>query len=330
MITWNDLARAFLPEATGGDPVDGVFKKCLGRAVLRLRQRWPGRPVRADRRCRRTPTDGSRWSAGADLDPGCGRFAADVCAPPTCGSPPPGGPTRQPWRCCAQSSPAGVLDRINAPTLLIQGEADSCSRCPRRTPTPAASRPTAPRCGWPGSPAATTAARDRTRTRTGSGPHRAVARPLRRTATATRRRPASPTPGSPASTPVDTGWRPPATRYRGLPGSRRQRRRSTCRSLAGPPRWSPTRQAATRPRSRRCRSPAARPRSSTVWSAEIPGQHAAFTSAPLTDPVDVVGAPTVRLRAASPTGEAVLFVKLYDVDPAGSATLPPGWSRRCG
>ena len=27
MITWNDLSRAFLPEATGRDPADGVFKK---------------------------------------------------------------------------------------------------------------------------------------------------------------------------------------------------------------------------------------------------------------------------------------------------------------
>ncbi|MBQ1067881.1 ABC transporter ATP-binding protein, partial [Micromonospora sp. D75] len=30
------------------------------------------------------------------------------------------------------------------------------------------------------------------------------------------------------------------------------------------------------------------------------------------------------IRAASPTGEAVLFVKLYDVDPQGTATLPSG------
>jgi len=27
MITWNDLARSFLPESTGGDPTTGVFKK---------------------------------------------------------------------------------------------------------------------------------------------------------------------------------------------------------------------------------------------------------------------------------------------------------------
>jgi ABC-2 type transport system ATP-binding protein len=57
---------------------------------------------------------------------------------------------------------------------------------------------------------------------------------------------------------------------------------------------------------------------------DVPGQHARFTSGPLPQPVDVVGAPVVRLRAASPTGEAVLFVKLYDVDAAGVATLAGG------
>jgi ABC-2 type transport system ATP-binding protein len=40
--------------------------------------------------------------------------------------------------------------------------------------------------------------------------------------------------------------------------------------------------------------------------------------------VDVVGAPTVQIKAASPTGQAVLFVKLYDVDPQNGATLPDG------
>ncbi len=38
----------------------------------------------------------------------------------------------------------------------------------------------------------------------------------------------------------------------------------------------------------------------------------------------MVGAPTVSIRAASPTGEAVLFVKLYDVDEDGVATLSSG------
>ena len=59
-------------------------------------------------------------------------------------------------------------------------------------------------------------------------------------------------------------------------------------------------------------------------TVEISGQHADFESAPLASAVTVVGAPTVQIRAASPTGQAVLFVKLYDVDPQNGATLPDG------
>ncbi|CCH86230.1 ABC-type multidrug transport system, ATPase component [Modestobacter italicus] len=57
---------------------------------------------------------------------------------------------------------------------------------------------------------------------------------------------------------------------------------------------------------------------------EIPGQYAAFDSAELTDAVDVVGAPTVTLQVAAPAGTATLFAKLYDVGPDGSLTLPSG------
>src|SRR5439155_8351695 len=57
---------------------------------------------------------------------------------------------------------------------------------------------------------------------------------------------------------------------------------------------------------------------------EVPGQHADFYSEPLPSTVDVVGAPAVSIRAASPLGEAVLFVKLYDVDEHGQNTLPDG------
>src|SRR5262249_59005526 len=57
---------------------------------------------------------------------------------------------------------------------------------------------------------------------------------------------------------------------------------------------------------------------------DVPGQHADFVSPPLAATVDVVGAPTVQVRAASPTGEAVLFVKLYDVDPKSRPALPEG------
>jgi ABC-2 type transport system ATP-binding protein len=57
---------------------------------------------------------------------------------------------------------------------------------------------------------------------------------------------------------------------------------------------------------------------------DIPGQEVSYESAPLTEPVDVTGAPTVRIRAAARSGTAVLFVKLYDVAPGGSVELPGG------
>ncbi|HIV57016.1 MAG TPA: alpha/beta fold hydrolase [Candidatus Stackebrandtia faecavium] len=58
---------------------------------------------------------------------------------------------------------------------------------------------------------------------------------------------------------------------------------------------------------------------------EVPGQFGATDYAVSGDePVDIVGAPTVKLKAASKTGEATLFVKLYDVGSDGSQTLPNG------
>jgi ABC-2 type transport system ATP-binding protein len=57
---------------------------------------------------------------------------------------------------------------------------------------------------------------------------------------------------------------------------------------------------------------------------EIPGQFAAFQSEPLVDAVEVVGASTIDLAVAAPGGSATLFAKLYDVGPDGTATLPAG------
>ncbi|MFD0369175.1 CocE/NonD family hydrolase [Streptomyces sp. NPDC127114] len=65
---------------------------------------------------------------------------------------------------------------------------------------------------------------------------------------------------------------------------------------------------------------------------DTPGTYAAWTSGPLSEPVDVVGAPKARLRVESPRTEAVqdsgdaadklvLFAKVYDVAPDGTKTL---------
>jgi ABC-2 type transport system ATP-binding protein len=59
-------------------------------------------------------------------------------------------------------------------------------------------------------------------------------------------------------------------------------------------------------------------------AVEIPGQFAAFGSRPLAAAVEVVGAPSIDLAVTSSTGRATLFAKLYDVGPDGSMTLPSG------
>ncbi len=56
-------------------------------------------------------------------------------------------------------------------------------------------------------------------------------------------------------------------------------------------------------------------------AVDMPGQSAAFVSAPLRGPLQVTGAPTVRIRVRG-TAQVTLFAKVYDIDRAGNATLP--------
>ena len=63
-------------------------------------------------------------SASADDPTVCGRFAEDVCDAYGA-SAATGVPTPEILDLLAASSPASVLDRIEAPTLLLQGQADS-------------------------------------------------------------------------------------------------------------------------------------------------------------------------------------------------------------
>ncbi|WP_182347207.1 alpha/beta fold hydrolase [Tomitella gaofuii] len=68
-----------------------------------------------------------------------------------------------------------------------------------------------------------------------------------------------------------------------------------------------------------------------VPTAELPGSAAAWTTAPAQAPVDIVGGPTLRLTVAterpldgSVEDSAVVFAKLYDVAPDGTAMLIDG------
>lgn len=68
--------------------------------------------------------------------------------------------------------------------------------------------------------------------------------------------------------------------------------------------------------------PDVRPGADTA-QVNIPGTVATWTSAPMAAPLNVVGAPELVVRVAAP-GEAVVFARLYDVAPDGTATLING------
>jgi ABC-2 type transport system ATP-binding protein len=307
-ITWNDLATAFLPEATGAGPQQGVFKK--GWAGLFFgRGGAPSASEPASERSARAPEA---------ADPACGRFALDLCqaylSVATTGKASP-----DQVALLRRSSPATVLNRITAPTLLIQGEADSLfplseadanARGISATGTPV-------RVAWytggHDGGQGPQADQDRLRFLTvqwldhyllgqGSSPGRSFTY--------------SRISGIDARTegPLSLGYS--VTGYPGLAGQA-----TTTVSVIGPP------------------QPAVNPPNGTPGALsslpgvggglaglarDVPGQHADFSSSPLESTVDVVGAPVVRVRAASPTGEAVLFVKLYDIDPKSGPTLPDG------
>ncbi|HEX6500679.1 MAG TPA: alpha/beta fold hydrolase [Micromonosporaceae bacterium] len=328
MITWNDLATAFLPEATGKSPTDGVFKK-----------QWAGLFFGSGGESGGVP--GSSGDTGADagtvgngsvpsrgvpgrpaVNPQCGRFAADICAA-YLSIASTGHGTDEAVALLRRSSPASILDRIKAPTLLVQGQADTLFPLDQADANARGIAAT----GTPVQVAWFTGGHDG-----GLGPQSDQDRTkylmLRWLDHYVKKQP-GPAPdtsftysrisGLDANTDgvVALGYSVPS--YPGLNGQSR-----TTVDLAGPP------------------QPAANPPNGTPAAitslpgvgggalsslvsgraTEVPGQHASFVSQPLSAPFDVVGSPTVQIKVASPTGEAVVFVKLYDVDPHSGPTLP--------
>ncbi|MGW0902535.1 alpha/beta fold hydrolase [Streptomyces sp. NPDC002853] len=58
-------------------------------------------------------------------------------------------------------------------------------------------------------------------------------------------------------------------------------------------------------------------------SLDFPRQHAAFQSAPLGDDLRITGSPKVRVHVRSDSEDAVLFGKVYDVGPGGGQKVLP-------
>ncbi|GAA1598393.1 alpha/beta fold hydrolase [Actinoplanes couchii] len=300
-ITWNDLGQSLVP--------GGVFKKSWagyffgnGAATLTL---------------------GGSGRGQEQGDPACGRFAEDVCKAylqmATTGV-----PDETTTALLRESSPATVLDKIKAPTLLIQGAVDSLfplSEADANAKGIAAA-------GTPVKVAWFTGGHDG-----GEGPGTDSDRVKYLTLQWLEHylKGEGETPGDAFTWSRVAGFSAmdrdlvtngySADAYPGISGTGTTDVTLTgaAQPIANPPNGNPGAISSL---------PGIGGRLSSLLSGgvamDIPGQHANWESAPLTGSIDVAGAPTVSLRAASPTGEATLFVKLYDVDPNGTSTLSAG------
>jgi len=310
-ITWNDLANAFLPEATGTGPAGGVFKKV-----------WAGLFFGSGSSPASALTGGPPARGRDAGDPSCGRFAPDVCkAYLSIAS--TGLATPDQVALLRRSSPASIVDRITAPTLLIQGQADSLFPLSEADANARgiAAHGTPVRVAWftGGHDGGLGPQSDQDRLRfltaqwldhylLGKGDTPAHSFTYSRIA------------GIDAEVEGVVAQGSVVSDYPGISGAHRSdvTVSGAPRQIANPPNGNPAAITSL---------PGLGGALSSFVNGrvvEVPGQHADFVSAPLQSTVDVVGAPTVQVRAASPTGQAVLFVKLYDVDPQNGATLPDG------
>jgi len=133
-ITWNNLATALFPNAAGGSPLDGVFKKqwagllfTQGSAGFAESQTASGLAQAGGIQVPAAAGESGLASGVAAREAQavqCGRFLPQICAiyQQVAAT---GHATPQAIKLLLESSPASVANRIYVPTLLIQGENDS-------------------------------------------------------------------------------------------------------------------------------------------------------------------------------------------------------------
>jgi ABC-2 type transport system ATP-binding protein len=326
-ITWNDLAQALFPNAGGraasisaGTPAagafapDGVFKRD-----------WAGYFF------------GAVPGSGAETHSLCGRFRPEVCTAYVQAAA-AGSPTREIVTLLRRSSPATVAGAITAPTLLIQGEHDTLFGLDQADATARqlASAGTPLKVIW------YAGGHD------GGAPSAALQEQvgdwfdyhLRRLGT-------DPGTGFDYQVQALFGTRPGipprtvhAPAYPGLSNDPVPHQQLTLHGgpqlVIRPPGGSPA--ALSSLPGLNAALPEGTGNLDGV-AVDVPGQAATFVSDPLADPLEIAGAPQIRLRvaaAAAATGtapagpastsspEAVLFVKLYDLGPDGRRVLPGG------
>jgi ABC-2 type transport system ATP-binding protein len=358
-ITWNSLTAALFPSQTGAVDADTVAATPQDAAAGVYKRLWAGlffgvgsSPTggildalggatggsddgeeNGDGAAGQPPANGQSLPDLSSLDPSaveqaltCGRFRADICAAyQTAAS--TGTLTPEIAAVLDRSSPAGVLDRIEAPTLLVQGTQDSLFGLGQADANARgiAANGTPVKVVWFAG-GHDSSASDR------------VTEDLREQVAGWfdfHLRGEGTDPGTGFQYPAPTGLGGTgvgrvqggnqtvvADAYPGLDGGDPAERREV--ALSG--RTQPVVTPAGGTPGALTTVPGLGALTSALGGTtlEIPGQFAAFESEPLDAAVEVVGAPTVELDVAAPGGSATLFAKLYDVAPGGGTTLPAG------
>ncbi len=315
-ITWNDLAAALFPNAASQQPIpaatpaagtfapDGVFKR-----------EWAGFFF-----------DGAGDPDASGIGT-CGRFRPEVCAAYIRAAT-TGDPTPEIIALLRRSSPATVAGNITAPTLLIQGELDTLFGLDQADATARqlASAGAPVKVVWyagghdGGEPGTALQEQigawfDYHLSQIGADPGTGFDYQVQ-SIFGTRR---------------DVAQRSVmAAAYPGLDGVAVQRRELALRGepqqVTRPPGGSPA--ALTSLPGLTSALPEGAERLNGV-ALDPPGQAATFITDPLAGPLEIAGAPRIRLRVAAapteataPPSAAVLFAKLYDLGPNQRGTLP--------
>jgi ABC-2 type transport system ATP-binding protein len=354
-ITWNSLTAALFPSQTGNVDADtvaatpqdadaGVYKRLWAGLFFGVGSvptgglldalgggsangdtgengDADGRPTTGDR-----PDASSLDPAGVEQTLTCGRFRADICAAYQTAAA-TGTLTPEIAAVLDRSSPAAVLGRIEAPTLLIQGTQDSLFGLGQADANARgiAANGTPVKVVWFAG-GHDSSASDR------------VTADLREEVAGWfdfHLRGQGADPGTGFEYPAPTGLGGTgvgrvqggsqtvvAGDYPGLDGRDAADRRDI--ALSGPTQPVVTPAGGTPGALTTVPGLGALTSALGGTTLEIPGQFAAFESEPLDAAVEVVGAPTVEIAVAAPGGSATLFAKLYDVAPGGGTTLPAG------
>ena len=334
--TWYNLASALFPDAAGAipgaaapGPASGVFKKQWAGLLFTqgtVTQSTGGSGLAA-------PPAGSGTAPAGVPAALCGRFLPALCAMYQQVAT-PGRATPQAISLLERSSPSSVASRIDVPTLLIQGEDDSLFGLDQANGNYQAIR----RNGAPVDMVWFAGGHDGGNQETSritqlttqwfdrwlTPPHR-WSRADRTVSTGLHASTGlSASTGQPAfAVTRDLGYDPSsgnevlgvatAPRYPGLSGTVRTgvRLRGPAQTIVNPPGGAPPSMSVL---------PGLGAGSLGV-GFPMPGQSAAFTSAPLAVPLQQTGSATVRVRVSG-AADITLFAAVYDVDQAGNATLP--------